>query len=454
MDATTARLVDFALSMKKAQLPAASIDSAKRSFIDSCGCLIAAFDEPLARATRLGAQRQTGSTPAARVWGCDWSSSAEMAAFANATGVRLLDVSDTYRQLGSGHPSDLIPCVIAAGEATGASGMDVLRAIVTAYEVYCGCCDSVNIIGLGWDQPVYGVVAATLGSGMLLGLDRAQLGHAVAIALVSSMALRQTRQGELSNWKNCAGPNAGRNALFAALLAKDGVSGPEAIFEGKGGLFELTGRFDWALPATQGEPHRITQVLFKRFPLCYYGQPSTYAAVDLHAQIAGAAVESIEVEVNQPAFDLMAGDKSKWSPTTRETADHSLPYVIALGLHEGDVSNASFDGAHLQSPAIGELMRKVKVTVADDLTRSFPASSGARLHVTLQDGRAFHAKIKSSPGHSDNPFSLEELLTKFRRFAQGRCETAASEKFLNVSLKLEQAGNIRDVMAGFPLVKP
>ncbi len=92
--------------------------------------------------------------------------------------------------------------------------------------------------------------------------------------------------------------------------------------------------------------------------------------------------------------------------------------------------------------------------MADDLTQSFPASSGARLHVTLTDGRVFHAQIKSSPGHSDNPFTLEELLTKFRRFAQGRCETGASEKFLQASLKLEHAGNIRDVMAGFPLVKP
>ncbi len=452
MDATTARLVDFALGMRHAQLPEDALLSAKRSFIDSCGCLIAAFNEPLAKATRQAARRQAGSTPAAAVWGCDWTSSAEMAAFANSTGVRLLDVSDTYRTLGSGHPSDLIAAIVAAGEAAGASGSEVLRAIIAAYEVYCGCCDAVNIIGLGWDQPVYGVVAATLGTGMLLDLDRDQLGHAVSMALVSSMALRQTRQGQLSNWKNCAGPNAGRNAIFAVLLAKDGVTGPEAIFEGKGGLFELLGRFEWDLPATRGEPHRITQVLFKRFPLCYYGQASTYAAVQLHARIAGAQIESIEAEVNQPSFDLMAGDKSKWTPGTRETADHSLPYVVALGLHEGDITDESFDAAHLQSPALAELMRKVKVTVAEDLTQRFPASSGARLHVTLKDGGTLHAEIKSSPGHSDNPFTLKELLSKFRQLAAGRCNADAAESFLLELLELERAADIRKVMGRFPRV--
>ncbi len=122
MDAATARLVDFALSMRDAKLPEAPLLSARRSFIDSCASLVGAFGEPLAQAARNAAQRQAGSVPAATIWGCDWSSSAEMAAFANGVGVRLLDVSDTYRTKGSGHPSDMIPAIVAAGEAVGAAG--------------------------------------------------------------------------------------------------------------------------------------------------------------------------------------------------------------------------------------------------------------------------------------------------------------------------------------------
>ena len=201
--------------------------------------------------------------------------------------LRLDDISDNYRVKSGGHPSDTIAAMMAAGEAVKADGASVINAITIAYDVYCSFCESFDLNSKGWDQPVYGVLAGALGAGRLLKLTREQMGNAVALALTPNMALFQTRTGDLSSWKGCAGGNASRNALFAAFLARDGFTGPNAAFEGRHGFFSIVGRFDWKVIADAAHPHRITQTHFKCFSVCGHGQSATQAAVEIHPRREG-----------------------------------------------------------------------------------------------------------------------------------------------------------------------
>jgi 2-methylcitrate dehydratase len=244
MDSTTARLVDFALGMEFSSLPSETVHECKRRLIDTFACAIGAYDEPLSCMARAVARRQTGN-PSASVWGCSWTTTPEAAAFANGVMLRLDDISDNYRVKSGGHPSDVIAGILAVGEAVHADGRSVINAITLAYDVYCSFCESYDFNSKGWDQPVYGVVACVLGAGRLLALSREQMGHAVALALAPNLALFQTRCGNLSSWKGCAGANASRNAVFAAFLAKDGFTGPHEVFEGKCGLWDVAGKFVW-----------------------------------------------------------------------------------------------------------------------------------------------------------------------------------------------------------------
>ncbi|GAA4323129.1 MmgE/PrpD family protein [Pigmentiphaga soli] len=447
MDETTARLVDYALAARAGTPPADAREACKRSLIDSFACALGAFDTPLAGLARGTARRYAGAQPAASVWGCGWTTSADMAAFANGTMLRLLDLSDAYRVRSGGHPSDVIAAVIAAADAGGASGAAAIAAAVAAYEVYCGCCDSVDLNTMGWDQPVYGVVGSAIGAGMLFGLDREQLGHAVGLALAPSLALLQTRRGTLSNWKNCAGANAARNAVFAALLARDGFTGPDAVFEGKSGLFDITGRFDWDLPAARGQAHRITRVNLKNFPLCAHGQAGAWAALELYPAVRGREIVSIQADVYAQTLHEMASEPSKWAPATSETADHSLPYVLAVGLADGRIDAASFLPSRLADPALAALMRKTEVTVDPALSGRFPQSSPCRLTVRTADGAIHVAEIASAKGHADHPLDAAAVAAKFRSLAQPRCGGPAAAAFLDAMQSLEEAPDIRAVLA-------
>ena len=365
-DTQTQRLVDFAERAQYDALPADVVHECKRHLIDTFASALGAYDEPVARMARAMASRSR-SDDAASVWGSGIQTSVESAAFANGVMVRLLDISDTYLGKSRGHPSDMISGIFAVAESVRADGKSLINAIVLAYDVYCSFCQAVDINSKGWDQPVYGVLGCVLGVGKLLGLTREQMANAVSLALAPNMALAQSRRGHLSSWKGCAGANASRNAVFAALLAKQGFTGPPAVFEGEGGLWDVIGRFDWPLP--EGT-HMITQTHVKTLPVCYHGQSAVLAALDLRSRAPVKDIEEIQVDAYRTAVDMMGNDPSRWAPTTRETADHSLPYTISIALLDGEVTNESFADSRLKDAAVADLMKKVKVSEDKNIRRS------------------------------------------------------------------------------------
>ena len=428
MDATTRRLVEFALDTRYEDLAARTVLQAKRRLLDTLGCAMAAFDLGPAVIARRQAARYRFDAPAT-IWGTHIRVAPEMAAFANGVALRLLDLNDMYRVKSGGHPSDIQAALVATAESAGADGRALIAALVVGYEVYCGCCNACDLNSAGWDQPIYGVVAATLACGKLMGLSPEQLGHAVALGLVPHLATYATRHGELSSWKGCAAANASRHAVFATMLAQAGITGPAQPFDGKAGLYEMVGRFDWA-GALNRPPHLLAETHLKAFPLCYHGQSAVEAAFDLRTKARLGEIEEIRIETYAVARSIMADDPSRWAPDTRESADHSLPYVVAVALADGAVDQASFVAERHADPVLKRLMAMTQVQETGEMNALHPEASPCRIVARLADGREVASFVRYPKGHTQYPLGPDEVTAKFRNLMGPRAREGRAERIV------------------------
>jgi 2-methylcitrate dehydratase len=445
MDSTTNRLADFAADASYDALSPAVIHECKRRLVDTFACAFGAYHEPLCVKARTLAQRYMG-TPSATIWGSTQQSSPEMAAFANGITLRYLDYSDTYLSKSSGHPSDLIAALIAAGEAVQADGRAIINAITLAYDIYCTFQEAIAIHPKGWDQATYMVMASALGTGKLLGLSRDQLANALSLALAPNLHLHNVRQGELSEWKGCAGANAARNGLFAAFLARDGFTGPTGVFEGGGGLFSVVGKFDWQVAVDRERPHRVAMTDIKYYPICYHGLSAVTAALQLRPRVTLDAVKDVAIEIYQMAVLRMGNDPARWAPATRETADHSLPFCVATALLDGEVTPASFATARLTDPTLKALMNKVRVIESDALSARYPASAPCRMTISLTSGESVSTEVEFPKGHQRNPLSDAELEHKFRVMFMEYGDAQQGEAILDVLWKFNEMANVKTLL--------
>jgi 2-methylcitrate dehydratase len=211
-----ARLAHYATDLRYEQLPPETVHEVKRRWIDSIGCALGAWRSETAQIVRKVAE-QVQSGYGATLIGTRHQASPDWAAFVNGLLIRYLDYNDTYLSREPAHPSDNLAAVMAAAEAEGAEGKEVIVATVLAYEIQCRLCDAASLRARGWDHVNYGLFSASAAASRLMGLSPEATRHALSIAGVSGLALRQTRVGELSMWKGCAFANASRHALFASM---------------------------------------------------------------------------------------------------------------------------------------------------------------------------------------------------------------------------------------------
>ena len=441
-DKTTEALVSFAQRASYESLPADVVHACKLRLIDAFASALGAYDNPTSVLARKVAARSRTEHPAT-VWGSHIKTTPEAAAFANGVMTRLLDISDTYLGKSRGHPSDMISGILAVAESVRADGISVINAITLAYDVYCSFCDAIDVNAKGWDQPVYGVLGCVLGAGKLLKLSRDQMANAIALALAPNMALAQSRRGQLSNWKGCAGANASRNAVFAAMLAQDGFTGPTAVFEGAGGLWEVIGHHDWPLPV---ETRLITQTHMKCLPVCYHGQSAVFAALELRKQVAVNDIEEIIVDGYKATFMMMGADATRWAPATRETADHSMPYVVAMALLDGAVTDASYSAERLTDPAMARLMAKVKVRSDDRLDALYPEASPARVSIRTKAGQTHSIEVIYPLGHAKNPLSDADVVKKFHELTVARLNEMQRASALDALSNFERFDDVREVI--------
>ncbi len=441
-DKTTERLVAFAEGASYDALSAGVTHACKQRVIDTFASALGAFDNPTSAMAHAVAARSRTDNPAT-VWGSTIKTTPELAGFANGVMTRLLDISDTCLGKSRGHPSDMNSGLIAVAECVHADGKALINAITLAYDVYCSFCNAIDVNTKGWDQPVYGVLGCVLGAGKLLQLNHDQMANAVSLALAPNMALAQARRGHLSNWKGCAGANASRNAVFAALLAQDGFTGPPAVFEGDGGLWQVIGHHEWPLPE---QSHLITGTHMKCLPICYHGQASVFAALELRGQFALDDIDEIVVDSYGAAVMMMGSEASRWAPATRETADHSMPYVVATALMDGAVTDASFSDARLADQGLRALMAKVKVREDKRLSAAYPEGAPGRVSVRTRSGATHSKEILYPLGHFKNPLSDAQVAAKFHELTAARLPRARRDSVLAMLWALERVTDVADVV--------
>jgi len=452
------RFADYTRSLSYTRLPTAAVHEVKRRILDSMGCAFGAWNAPPCRIARRLAQ-SVNVANGATLWGTKHKTLPDLAAFANGSLVRYLDFNDTYLSKEPAHPSDNLAAVLAAGETAHASGKQVIEALALAYEVQCRLCDAAALRPRGWDHVTYGPFSSALASAKVLNLSRAQTVQAVNLAGVANVALRQTRVGDLSMWKACAFSNATRNGLFAAMLAQQGMTGPSPIFEGEKGFMKLvSGPLD--LPLFGGEKgghFMILDTYIKHYPVEYHAQTAVASALVVREELIKAegrqglaSITEVEIGSYDVAIEIIGRDPEKWHPRTRETADHSFPYAVAVALLDGTVTLQSFGPKRLNDAALQALMQKVRVVEQEEFKGWYPQAMPTRVSVRTAMGKEYVKQVDFPLGHPRNPMSDREVEEKFRTLATGKLDRAQAGKVIDLVWKLDR---LKDIGSLMPLLK-
>jgi 2-methylcitrate dehydratase len=331
--------------------------------------------------------------------------------------------------------------VLAACQYAGRDGRDFLAALAVAYQVQCRLSDVAPVRAQGFDHTTQGAYAVAAGVSRALGLDPARAANALAIAGTSLNALRVTRTGELSNWKGLAYPATAFGATHAAFLAARGVTGPREVLEGNKGFMDaIAGPFeiDWG-----GEDlEAVTGTILKRFNAEIHSQAAIEALLELRAEhdIRPEDVERIELEIFDVAYNIIGGGEEgdKTAIETKEQADHSLPYLLAVALLDGDVMPEQYEAARIVRDDVQRLLRRVDVRPEPDLSRRFPAEHACQLRVRLRNGQDVAREKRDYEGFHTRPMSSETVAAKFERLSAPHADEPLRDQLIDAVLRLEQ----------------
>jgi 2-methylcitrate dehydratase len=437
------RLAAYADRLRYDDLDAATIEQVKSLVIDTLGCAIAAFDE---RPVRICREIALPTAGASTVIGTNRRVPPDLAAFANGAAVRYYDLNDVYTGRFSGHPSDNIAACLAVAEAERASATDLITAIVLAYEVNCRLIDAFDLSARGWDPPVFGLPAVALAAGKLMKLGSEQLAQAVSLAINDHIPMGQTRTQALSDWKGLAAAEASRNAIFAAMLARGGITGPAPIFEGRRGFFQLvSGPADVDVGAfgRRDVPFKIHQCGIKAYPAVVYAQTAVVAGAAIAKEIGDLTrIATIEIATTTRGHRQTGSEVEKWTPDTRETADHSLPYITARAMFDGDIDNDSYAPEKLSDPRVLAFMRKMTVKVDPAFDTGIGNAPPVRITAVLDDGRRVTHQVANMPGFPGLPMSRSDVERKFRSNIGKRWPRERTDAVLQALWALERTEDL------------
>jgi 2-methylcitrate dehydratase len=415
----------------------------KLRVLDSLGVALAALDgEPVAM-VREQVQEFGGAPLCTLIGGA--KSAPDRAALYNGALVRYLDFNDSYLAPGETcHPSDNLAPVLAAAEYGHADGPTLLTALAVAYQVQNRLSDVAPVRAKGFDHTTQGAYAVAAGVSRALGLDEQRTANAIAIAGTSLNALRVTRTGELSHWKGLAYPATAFAATHAAFLAMRGVTGPREVFEGNKGFIEaIAGPFeiDWQQENLESVRHTI----LKRYNAEIHSQSAIEALLELRAEhgLTGADVERIELDIFQVAYDIIGGGEEgdKHRVRSKEEADHSLPYLLAVALLDGQVLPEQYLPERIVANDVQQMLRRVKVRPDPELSRRFPDQHSARLRLRLRDGRQLEREQHDYEGFHTRPMTWDTVAAKFNRLAARHTDSGVRARILDVVRRLDELGH-------------
>lgn len=451
------RLSSFTAELEFSALSPSAVHAAKVRIIDTLGALIAGFDgEPCVIARKLA--ETAGRAHGATLLGTDLVVAPDMAAFANATASRYAEANDIYRwpNASGGHPSDVIMPVLAAAECAKANGREFISGVVIAYEVFCRISDCMVGWGKGVEPTNFARIAVAAAAARLWKLPPEKITHAISMAAITGNLVRQVRTGHLSAWKSVASGEAGRAGVFAAMLAREGMEGLRMPFEGKNGWCAQIAQKSMELGPMggAGAPFKIEVTLIKPRAVCGATISSVLAAEPLSQRLRGrtARITQVKVEVYGSAKEGMGTGEHHWNPQSRESADHSIPYVVAATLLDGTAGPAQFDDAHIADPNLRSLMTKIEV--AEDLSftklyKKHPAEHHARITVQMDDGENFVAESGGERGDLSHAKTDAQISEKFRSLTDGQLGMKKPDEILERLWNLDSMKSVDAIPGDF-----
>jgi 2-methylcitrate dehydratase len=411
-----------------------SVQSIRRALTDSFAVALGGLQHPGARIARRYARLcRVGPEPAlgATLWGSGERVSLESAALANAAPLRGYDYNDLYVGRSAGHPSDIIPGMLALAQACGADGQALMEALALGYQVCLELFDTFDLQARGWDYPVVSALAATCAAARLVGLSESQARDALGITATAHFASDEVESGELNGrgeltlWKRFNAGHAVRHALYAVLLAREGAEGAVRPFEGRAGLLSKIGMDAGDIRAlvekldATASLARAGEVSFKRWPVGSRAQSAIQSALQARELLMAAGLDpwqaqAVRVRCDAQAYShLVSSRAAPYHPASRDTADHSLPYIVACAVLDGQVSPDSFGPKRLAEVRRSAFVAgRVQVEPADVLSQGAAAGFLAQVQIIGSDGRSFAGMAAAAPGHPRNPFSDAQLAEK------------------------------------------
>jgi len=450
METISQKWAKFALELNYKDIPSVALKEAKRFLLDSVGCAFSALDNKDTQAA-YNYIKDLGGKEQATIIGWGIKANLPQATLMNSLLIRALDYNDIYWEQDPSHPSDIIPAVLSTGEFMKKNGKEVLVGIIIAYELEMRLCLAAfpGVREIGWHHATLTQLVSPVAAGRMLGLNEEEIVAAIGISGSSHFTLGGVVAGHLTNMKNAADPFAVEAGVRAALLASKGYTGPVEVFEGKEGLFEVLDKVKWdrdILTKGLGDKFLINQCGYKAFPTeALTHQPIT-AALEVMQEnsIDPKEVKEVLVETTTRGADILS-DPSKYKPTTKETADHSLPYCIAVAVAKGNVLPSDFEEDALRDSFVWSLLDKIKIAANPEIDALFPKVKRAIVTIKTPQGE-FKKQEDFAKGQPERPLSEKELISKFKVNSEKKISSSRMEDIIKATKELENIDEIGEYM--------
>lgn len=448
------QLAEFIQDSSFEQLSSDAVSQIKIRILDSLGTAIGAIEgepvqlirEQIADFSRDGQSTLIGGG----------KTSPNLAALYNSGLVRYLDFNDSYLAEGETcHPSDNLGSLLAAGEYADISGRELLTALAVSYQVQCRLSDEAPVRAKGFDHTTQGAYAVASGMSKALELNIEKTTNAIAMSGTPLNALRVTRTGALSHWKGMAYPFTGFGATTTTFLAMRGMTGPEEVFEGNKGFQDsIAGEFsiNWA----DEDLERVNNTIIKQFNAEIHSQSTLEGAIELRNKynISGDEIDSIEITTFDVAYNIIGGGEEgdKTIVRTKEEADHSLQYMTAAALLDGQLLPQQYLPERIQEDAIQTLLKKIQVEPSQDYSDRFPDEMPSRLKIHMKNGETYDIEKSDYLGFHTRPMKWNNIVEKFEALAEPFAEKSLRQDIINGVKNIENY-TVADLMTLLSNVK-
>jgi 2-methylcitrate dehydratase len=450
-ETVTAKMARWAASLDYQQLSDEAIYQTKRFLLDSIGCGLGGYQQRDVKIALEVLDEISGRGPCT-VIGSGTRMDPVSASLANSLMIRCMDYNDIYWKQDPCHPSDIFPAALACCERAQSDGKELIVGLALGHEFEMRFCEAAfpGIRERGWHHATLTAFVSPIVAGRMLHLGWEQIQQAIGVSASRHSTLGAVTAGKLTMMKNTVDPMATQSGVLAALLAEKGYTGPEHVIDGKEGLTHVFGP-EWEIERLTkglGDSWRITQCGMKAFPTEALTHTPISAVLDLvkSNDLRPDQVTKIQIRSLARAADILS-DPSKYEPRTKETADHSLPYVIAAALVERQVTPLQFTMEKIRDPRIRSQLKKIEVVGDAEIEKVFPALQRVLVTITTTDGLTHSKQLDYPKGDPRNALTDAEIEEKFSALADGVLSARAQKKLKDAIWNLEKCGSVAHLMS-------